>query len=224
MADIDVERKGPSIWPWIIGLIILALLIWALAEMLGDDDVDTAPIVTDTPALVEEPVEPPVGTPAPGAMAAVPPAVEEYMSSCVLGASPSDMGLQHQYTADCIQRLSGSIDAVINRPEVINANVQQRLDNFRQQAERLRASSPQATTHANIVRETFVSAADLLNTVQEERYATAADIDARAIGVRQAAEAVQATTPLLEQREAVQRFFREAGETLRMIAVATPTT
>ena len=75
-----------------------------------------------------------------------------------------------------------------------------------------------------MVRETFVSAADLLNAVQDERYATAADIDARATGVRQAAEAVQATTPLLEQREAVQSFFREAGETLRMIAVAAPTT
>ena len=45
MADINVERKGPSIWPWIIGLIVVALLIWALAEMLGDDDeVAVAPV------------------------------------------------------------------------------------------------------------------------------------------------------------------------------------
>jgi hypothetical protein len=225
MADINVERKGPSIWPWIIGLIVLALLIWALAEMLGDDDdADTAPLVTDTTALIAEPTAPAAGTPAPGAVAAaVPPAVEEYMSTCVQGASPTDMGLQHQYTADCIQRLSGSIDAVINRPEVINANVQQRLDNFRQQAERLRASDPQATTHSNLVRQTFVSAADLLNTVQDERYASATDLDTRATGVRQAAEAVQATTPLLNQRDAVQRFFQEAGETLRMMAT-TPAT
>jgi hypothetical protein len=41
VADINVERKGPSIWPWIVGLIVLALLIWALVEMFGRDDVPT---------------------------------------------------------------------------------------------------------------------------------------------------------------------------------------
>ncbi len=53
MADINVERKGPSIWPWIIGLIVLALVIWALAEMFGRDDrraVGPAePLGVDTP-------------------------------------------------------------------------------------------------------------------------------------------------------------------------------
>lgn len=55
MADINVERKGPSIWPWIVGLIVLALLIWALVEMFGRDDdatrvlpVDTADVYRDT--------------------------------------------------------------------------------------------------------------------------------------------------------------------------------
>jgi hypothetical protein len=37
MADIDVERKSPSVWPWVIGLLVLALLIWALVEMFGGD-------------------------------------------------------------------------------------------------------------------------------------------------------------------------------------------
>jgi hypothetical protein len=39
MADINVERKRPSIWPWIVGLLVLALLIWAIAEMVDRDDV-----------------------------------------------------------------------------------------------------------------------------------------------------------------------------------------
>jgi hypothetical protein len=38
MAEISVERKGPKIWPWIIGLIVLALLIWALMELFGRND------------------------------------------------------------------------------------------------------------------------------------------------------------------------------------------
>ncbi len=28
MAEIRVERKGRSIWPWIVGLVVLAVLVW----------------------------------------------------------------------------------------------------------------------------------------------------------------------------------------------------
>lgn len=38
MADINVERKQRSIWPWIVGLLVLALLIWLLASMFNGDD------------------------------------------------------------------------------------------------------------------------------------------------------------------------------------------
>jgi hypothetical protein len=40
MADINVERKSASIWPWILGSIVAALLIWALISLFGSDDVD----------------------------------------------------------------------------------------------------------------------------------------------------------------------------------------
>lgn len=55
MADINVERKrGPGIWPWIIGLIILALILWWLFARGGDDRmqdinaIDTTVVATDT--------------------------------------------------------------------------------------------------------------------------------------------------------------------------------
>jgi len=35
MAEIDIQKKKPSTWLWIIGLIILALLIWLLIELFG---------------------------------------------------------------------------------------------------------------------------------------------------------------------------------------------
>lgn len=38
MADIKVERKGASVWPWILGLLVAALLIWALMGLFGDQD------------------------------------------------------------------------------------------------------------------------------------------------------------------------------------------
>lgn len=66
MADINVERKGPSIWPWVIGLLVLALLIWAIAEMV---DTDEPAQVAEQP--VEEVVEPPAAVPEPGTTAEI---------------------------------------------------------------------------------------------------------------------------------------------------------
>lgn len=72
MADINVERKGPSIWPWIIGLIVLAVLIWLLTEMFdSDDEVETEPALEE-PVMVEPAPEPA----APTAMVAALPVAE----------------------------------------------------------------------------------------------------------------------------------------------------
>ncbi len=38
MADLNVERKSPGVWPWVLGLLVLALVIWGLVEMFGGDD------------------------------------------------------------------------------------------------------------------------------------------------------------------------------------------
>ena len=49
MADIKVERKRRSLWPWIVGLVVLALLIWALMMLFAGNRpevVDEDPVVT----------------------------------------------------------------------------------------------------------------------------------------------------------------------------------
>ncbi len=59
MADINVERRPRSIWPWVVGLLVLAALAWLLLSMLGRDDNDnvrveettTSAVVAASPAL-----------------------------------------------------------------------------------------------------------------------------------------------------------------------------
>src|SRR5690606_13539298 len=69
MADVRVERKepserrGPSIWPWIIGLLVLALLVWAIAEMVDTDETQVAEVEEVEPG---QPV-PPTAVPVPRA-------------------------------------------------------------------------------------------------------------------------------------------------------------
>lgn len=58
MADIRVERKGRSVWPWIVGLVVLALLIWAVMEMVEGNQaemVDEDPVATGAPAAGQAP-------------------------------------------------------------------------------------------------------------------------------------------------------------------------
>ncbi len=64
MAEIRIERKrGPSIWPWVIGLIVLALLIWAIAELVNTDRDNKTMAVADSAGVPE------ANAAAPGAMA-----------------------------------------------------------------------------------------------------------------------------------------------------------
>lgn len=59
MADINVEKRSPGIWPWVVGLAVLALLIWALVALLdGDDDAEVAVV---EPVATEVEPAPPMG-------------------------------------------------------------------------------------------------------------------------------------------------------------------
>lgn len=57
MAEIRVERKRTNIWPWIIGLIVLGLLIWALTGLMDNDRDETTTVsqatVLELPTVVE---------------------------------------------------------------------------------------------------------------------------------------------------------------------------
>ena len=65
MADINVVRKSASIWPWILGSIVAALLIWALITLFASADeevqlIDPAAEVAPDPEAAR-----PVDTPSP---------------------------------------------------------------------------------------------------------------------------------------------------------------
>jgi hypothetical protein len=55
MADINIERKKKTPLPWILGLLVLALLAFLLMRGCGDDEADPVPAggVTDTTTAVD---------------------------------------------------------------------------------------------------------------------------------------------------------------------------
>ncbi len=52
MADINIEKKGKSILPWIVGGLVIAALLWFLLGRDKNDAVDaTSADTTTTPML-----------------------------------------------------------------------------------------------------------------------------------------------------------------------------
>jgi hypothetical protein len=46
VAELRVERKRPNIWRWIVLLVLIALLVWALVELFGGSE---AEVIEETP-------------------------------------------------------------------------------------------------------------------------------------------------------------------------------
>ncbi|MFL6198187.1 MAG: hypothetical protein ACJ76J_03335 [Thermoanaerobaculia bacterium] len=51
MAEIRVERKRTSLLPWILGILLLALVIWAIAESMDNDADDVNDANTPVSAI-----------------------------------------------------------------------------------------------------------------------------------------------------------------------------
>jgi hypothetical protein len=210
VADINVERKGPSIWPWIIGLIVLALLIWAIAEMVRTDDraVTTAPMaeeVTPAPAPVTE-------------TATMPAATQQFVTTCVQNGA-QDMGREHEFTAECLRHLASAIEQTEQQTQQ-NVNVQQHTETMRQNAQQLEATPETSQQHSNFVREAALAASTAINQLHTAAPGQQQQMADPANRVRETAEAIRPGQTLLDQREETNRFFRAAGDALQQMSHA----
>ena len=206
MAQIHLQRKRPSIWPGIIAALAIVLLAWLVAETWIVDDDERVDGAVSAPAAPEMAAT--TGTsPAP------PADVAAFLTFAANSGAPA-AGPAHDYTAGGIRRLAAALDAVTREKQIGSQNVRERLQAFGRTAEQIQAN-PEATAHSNQVRESFLSAANLMTTMQQDRWPDAADIRRSVEEVRTAAEAVEANRPLLEQTSAVRQFFDRAATALR---------
>ena len=56
MAEIDVQRRNSTVWPWLLlGLLVLGIVVWAVAQAFddGEEEVRSAPVATAPAADVE---------------------------------------------------------------------------------------------------------------------------------------------------------------------------
>jgi hypothetical protein len=218
VADIDIQKKETAIWPWIVGLLVLALLVWAALSLFGGDDTARTAVTDPAPATTA----PATTTPAPatGAAGAAPAAVQRYMDSCAPREGQA-MDMDHAHTSSCIRHLADGLEAVVQQRNLTGVNVQQQLQQARQHADRLEQSSPQATDHSAMTRDAFDALANAMGTVQNAHYP---QLQGQVSQVQSTAGNLQRQGNLLDQRETVQRFFEQAGQALNTMATTGPGT
>ena len=194
MAEIHLEPKSRSIWPWVLGLVALVavIAIWATAA-----DRDPA----EESAAARPAAEAPVGTAgAPGG------AVGEYLAFAGASAganAQAQMGKDHEYTAEGIRKLRDALKVVVDRSNDQDAGA--RFERFREVADRIE-KDPASGAHAGAVRDAFTQAADVLGSV---------DSAPNVQGLRSTAESIETSQPLLDQREKVHSFFRQSADAIQ---------
>lgn len=96
MTEIRIKRQ-PPMWPWILGVLGLALVAWVLIALM------TGPDPAGEQAVLQRPVEG-TGEQPTGTTGRVPPAVQEYAA---FAEEPEQLspGREHEYTSEGIRRL-----------------------------------------------------------------------------------------------------------------------
>lgn len=209
MANIDIQRKRSQAWWWVLGLILLALLIWWLAARGGRGELAGGDVGRDVGLGVGAVAGTP-GAPVSGVAVDIDPFLAHVRSE----GDFTEMGRAHNYTATGIRLLADALDQLARADAAGKGTVTTNLQRLRQSAEALQRD-PTSPRHAEMTRQAFTAAADVMSDVQQTRFPALAN---QVSEVREAATAVSPDRPLLEQREAVRTFFDRAANTLSVMA------
>ncbi len=210
MAELHVQRKERSVWPWILAaLVLLGAIAWMLWGR-GDNFDVAAGDATDSSLVA---VDPNIGVrdSAAGMLAGT--AVTEYLQF-VDGRSSRVASQAHEYTSNGLRQLAAALDEIAVGDSAGGVAVQPRVREIRERADAMQQNR-NSNDHALQAREAFVLASSLI--AQMRGMGAAGDTDA----LQQAATAIEPSRPLLDQSNQIEQFFEQAGAAIRRLSNAT---
>nr|MBC7612191.1 hypothetical protein [Pseudopedobacter sp.] len=191
MAEIKIEKKQP-IWPWVLlGLIILAAVLYFFvfknqnsSQLLGED-ADTTAIVMDNQNEG---------------------AVAEYIN--FIDGEADTMTLAHDYSHEALSKLADATKAMSNKTGVdVSAN----LNEVKALSQQI-TNNPMATTHADDIRKASTIIATALGTIQQTKFP---DLRMNSEDLMNDAKAVDENDLTLRQKSTVRTFFNSAANLLQ---------
>ena len=214
MAEIHIEKKRKPVWPWILGLLLLVGLAWVIIEATNKDEKAVSSQEGYFPEEEYSAPESPdaTGTQREGELGMTPAdttgvskvKTQELITFVNETEFEEGMALDHEVTADGIQKLSEAIQ------EVSDNEHSETVNQLQQTAEEIR-KDPQSLTHADKVQSVVADAAETLKQIQEEQFP---ELESQVNDLEKASQAVKADEELLNQSEDVKVFFEKAASTL----------
>lgn len=205
MAEINIEKKKKgSIWPWIIGLLVIVGIIWIASEVTDDSDNEVAE-QQNTVAPVDQQNE---GVSDNANIAASTAASEDFISYVNDKNVKEQMGADHETTSEALMKLSTALREISGDDQF-----QQEISQIEENARQIQEDSS-SLQHADIVSQTFTNAANVLQQIQNNQYP---DAQSDVQEVQEIASKIQEDQQFLDQKENVQAFFEEAAQAIETI-------
>ena len=208
MAQIRIEeKKSGSILPWILGLLLLGLAIWGIAEAFEESDELE---LTETEEYIED--ESVVGNDIDDDIIAVnyDDEFEEFLS--YTADMEGEMGLDHEFSHRALSLLAAATLAV---SEDTDSDNQYGIDGKMQQVMSLAdeiTEDPYATDHPDKLRMAALLITESLGDLDQNYFNGVAGQDIQML--RKEAQDITANTLTLNQKEDVRSFFGAARNVL----------
>lgn len=197
MAEIKIEKKKP-IWPWLlIGLVIVALLVYFLVFRDNGENTET---VTEQDSITNTNESHLLG-------------VKENNGTVVayvnfVENNKEKMSLDHEYTNEALLKLIEATDAIANE---VGYDVQADIEKVREYAKMIEQDSFE-TTHADNIRKADDILTNILQNIQKAKYPGLVD---EVTALKSASESIKPGLLTLEQKDAVKNYFVKASDLLK---------
>ena len=218
MAQRRIEEKpkgGGSVWPWIIGLLLLGLIVWGVAEAFDEsEEVYTEEVVEDGDEVagvatgIDENNNYNDYDEVEGNQIA---AVATYMNTT--SDMEGEMGLGHEFSHRALTELADATQALAEEKGLMaEASIKEKSDQIDRLADDI-MQDPMAGDHADKIKMAAMLITEMLEDIdmRTNNGEGAADLDA----LRQEAQAMDASTLTLDQKMDVRSFFGQARTVLQ---------
>ena len=197
MAEIKIEKKKP-IWPWlIVGLVIVALLLYFLVFR---DNGENTEAVTEADSITNTNESDLLGVKENNGTVAA------YVN--FVDNSKEMMSLDHEYTNEALLKLIEATNAIANE---VGYDVQADIEKVKEYAKMI-ASDPFETTHADNIRKADDILTNILQNIQKAKYP---DLTNEVAALKSASESIKLGVLTLEQKDEVKTFFIKAADLLQ---------
>ncbi|HEY8400276.1 MAG TPA: hypothetical protein VIK89_03385 [Cytophagaceae bacterium] len=202
MADIRIEKKSKPLWPWILGVLVVIGLVWAVVQFSDSKKQETAynteQKTTGEPTEWQTQGEPTEET----SMANV----NSFVAFINEEEVTDQIGIDNQITGDALDKLSAAMKDLAGDDQTFH----QQINSIEQTAQEIK-EDPESMSEGTKVTEAFHSASNLLSDIQASKYPGAEEA---VIQVEDAAKAVTAEDQLQNQQREIKTFFEESAKAL----------